>query len=94
MSQQKKHRRELPCEVCGAVVEIRGRDRFLAAVRAGEYVRCEGCRAFVSPGIVRVTELPTEQEKPSLGLARKQRRNGRRKGVLESMPLKRCGRVS
>lgn len=83
-------KRELPCEICGKPVQIQ-KDRFLAMVKANHQLHCEQCRRFVRPGVARVSQLPSEQEVPKLGLARKCRRGAKRKGALASMPLARCG---
>lgn len=81
--------RKLPCEICGKEVEIHGsktqtsKERFLELVRTGESVRCKQCRRFVhSKGLVL---------RAPLGLRRKVGRRAKRRWVLESCPLGRCG---
>jgi len=96
-------RRELPCECCGVPVRIAKRERFLQLVRTGEAVRCRQCRRYVSSGerfsddetpvTARVSQLPTEQVVPALGLRRKVRKTAKRTLPLESCPLKRCGKA-
>lgn len=85
-----KIRRELPCEVCGKSVRL-SRKRFLQMVKSDQLPICEQCRRFVRPGTARVSELPSEQEFPKLGLARKVGRGANRQGALASMSLARCG---
>jgi len=87
-------RRNRPCEVCGRDVAIRSRRRFLQLVRDDQPVRCEQCRRYVSPGTARVSQLPSEHVLPAMGLRAKLRRNAKRRGVLESCPLGRCGASS
>lgn len=84
-------KRLLPCEVCGKEITIASRSRFLRLVRSGEKVRCEQCGAYVFPGTARVSQLPSEHVIPAMGLRRKQGRTAKRRGVLESCPLGRCG---
>ena len=85
-----KMRRELSCDCCGVMVRLsRRRLRDLARDRAKPL--CEQCRRYVRPGTARVSQLPSEQVVPALGLARKRGRGAKRVGVLASCPLARCG---
>lgn len=84
-------RRELPCELCGKSVVIASRHKFLHIVRDGLTVRCEQCRRYVLPGTARVSQLPSEHVIPAMGLRMKHGRTAKRKEVLESCPLGRCG---
>jgi len=92
--------RRLPCEICGKEVVIQGsktqtsKERFLELVRTGSTVRCERCGGYVLPGTARVSQVPTEHEFTPLGLRRKMGRHAKRRGVLESCPLGRCGVTS
>lgn len=60
-------------------------------VRRNASARCEQCGRYVFPGTARVSQLPSEHVLPAMGLRRKVRRGAKRRGVLESCPLGRCG---
>lgn len=85
--------RTLRCQVCGTLVHIGSRERFLRMVREGIPARCGQCRCYVSLGDAREPEASKPLSVMDLGLRRKRRRTAKRKGPLASRPLGRC-RVS
>lgn len=82
--------RTWPCEVCDHPVKLTAK-RYREVALFLHTVRCEQCRRFVSPGSARVSQLPSEQVVPSLGLAAKQGKRAKIKRGLASLPLKRLG---
>lgn len=84
--------RKWPCEGCGREVAIKSRSRFLRLVKTNGTVRCAQCRRYVHSGELRVSQMPSEHVIPAMGLRRKVGKHAKRKGVLESTPLGRCGR--